>query len=780
MTKLRDKRLFLLDMDGTIYIGDRLFDGVPEFLRHVRAMGGRYLFLTNNSSRGVEGYMEKLRRMGIETTRDDYLTSVDATVRYLRETLPGKTCYVFGTDSFLAQLDGAGIPVTRDREQAEVLLCGFDTELTFQKLEDACILLNRGVPFVATNPDWVCPTWYGSVPDCGSVCHRHRPGAYGHRQAQAPDGSAGYGAHGLLPGADGAAGGPAVHRRCLRRQRRHRHRVRPVRRGHHGGHRHLSDPPHLGVSRHRYPVPETGGDCMKLNYKRTIFVGFAFFLICSFWQAYDNTIPLILTNKFGMSQAWSGVIMALDNVLALFMLPLFGAISDKHRGKRGRRTPFIVVGTLIAAVMLIALSFVDNAQLRHLSDVSAIDDPAALEQIYDRQANETLLTPSGDKFVLSQKFTQEEFIRIRSQVEQDGKTVTNPDYTNYVVPARQACAWDATAKSPATLVFFIVLLLIVLVSMAVFRSPAVALMPDVTLKPLRSKANAVINLMGSAGGILVLALGMVFATSAVRNSLMSYTGYFAVIAAIMLSALVIFMLTVREKEWAYEMQQQAVALGIEEETQEQEEAAGGRKLSVDEVKSLIFLLLSIVLWFFGYNAVTSKYSVYASNILHKDYNLTLIIAQAAAIVSYLPVGFIASKAGRKKTILAGVVMLTAAFTVAAFLNAESPTMLMNAMFALAGIAWATINVNSFPMVVEMCSGGDVGKYTGFYYTASMAAQVATPMLSGLLMDRFGMHVLFPYAAVFTTLAFVTMLFVRHGDSKPQAKIGLEALDEMED
>ena len=134
---------------------------------------------------------------------------------------------------------------------------------------------------------------------------------------------------------------------------------------------------------------------MKLNYKRTIFVGFAFFLICSFWQAYDNTIPLILTNKFGMSQAWSGVIMALDNVLALFMLPLFGAISDKHRGKRGRRTPFIVVGTLIAAVMLIALSFVDSAQLRHLSDVSAIDDPAALEQIYDRQANETLLTPSG-------------------------------------------------------------------------------------------------------------------------------------------------------------------------------------------------------------------------------------------------------------------------------------------------------------------------------------------------------------------------------------------------
>ncbi len=516
---------------------------------------------------------------------------------------------------------------------------------------------------------------------------------------------------------------------------------------------------------------------MKLNYKRIILVGFAFFLIQAFWQAYDNTIPMILTNKFGMSQAWSGAIMALDNVLALFMLPLFGAISDKHHSKWGRRTPFIVVGTLIAAVMLIALSFVDNAQLHHISDVAAIDDPAALETIYDREADETLLTPGGQKFVLSRQFTKEEFTQIRSQITVDGTAVTNPDYTNYVMPARQACAWDATAKSPVTLVFFIALLLVILVSMAVFRSPAVALMPDVTLKPLRSKANAVINLMGSAGGILVLVLGMVFATSAVRNSLMNYIGYFAVIAAIMLAALVVFMLTVRENEWAAEMQQQSVELGLEDK---EEAATGERKLSVDEVRSLIFLLLSIVLWFFGYNAVTSKYSVYASNILHKDYNLTLIIAQAAAIISYLPVGFIASRVGRKKTILAGVIMLTAAFTTASFMSAESPTMLMNAMFALAGIAWATINVNSFPMVVEMCSGGNVGKYTGFYYTASMAAQVATPMLSGLLMDRMGMHVLFPYAAVFTALAFVTMLFVRHGDSKPEAKWGLEALDEMED
>ena len=518
---------------------------------------------------------------------------------------------------------------------------------------------------------------------------------------------------------------------------------------------------------------------MKLNYKRTILVGFAFFLICAFWQAYDNTIPLILTNKFGMSQTWSGVIMAADNILALFMLPLFGAISDKCTHRSGRRTPFIVLGTLVAAVALICLSFIDNTQLKHLGDAANINDPAALSAIYESQADEQLITPHGDKFVLREQFTEEEFTAIRSQlVSEDGTAVTNPNYTNYVTPARQAYAWQVTAEHPGTLVFFILVLLVILVAMATFRSPAVALMPDVTMKPLRSKANAVINLMGSAGGILVLALGMVFATSAVRNSLMSYTGYFGVIAAIMLAALVIFMLTVREVEWAQEMQRDSVTYGVEEAAEDgtpQEE----RKLSADEVKSLIFILLSIVLWFFGYNAVTSKYSVYASNILHKDYNLTLIIAQAAAIIAYLPVGLISSKIGRKRAIQAGVVMLTVAFGVAGFLHAESPTLLMNAMFALAGIAWATINVNSFPMVVELSSGGNVGKYTGFYYTASMTAQVATPMLSGLLMDKWGMRVLFPYATVFVALAFVTMLFVHHGDSKPDAVMGLEALENLE-
>jgi len=162
--------------------------------------------------------------------------------------------------------------------------------------------------------------------------------------------------------------------------------------------------------------------------------------------------------------------------------------------------------------------------------------------------------------------------------------------------------------------------------------------------------------------------------------------------------------------------------------------------------------------------------------LNMDYNTTLLLAQAAAIVAYLPAGMVASKIGRKKTILVGVIMLAVAFGAAAFMRAGSSALLMNVLFALAGIGWATINVNSFPMVVEMCSGGDIGKYTGFYYTASMTAQIVTPMLSGFLMDQMGMTVLFPYAAVFVALAFVTMFLVKHGDAKVVAKKGLEALD----
>ena len=425
---------------------------------------------------------------------------------------------------------------------------------------------------------------------------------------------------------------------------------------------------------------------MKLNYKRTILVGFAFFLISAFWQAYDTIVPLILTNKFEMEQTYSGIIMSLDNVFAVFLLPVFGMLSDKTMSKYGKRTPYITIGTVLAAFFLIILGFVSN------------------------------------------------------------------------------------------LIVFIFVLLGCLLSMATFRSPAVALMPDVTVKPLRSKGNAIINLMGTAGGMLVLGLGIAFKTSTAGKT--DFSAYLIAVSLVMIGALVTFLLTVKEKLWSAEAEAENAKLDAKEPEENEEKVVG--KLSRSELTSLILILASVALWYIGYNAITSKYSVYASEILKVPYTITLLVAQGAAIVAYIPVGIVASKLGRKKTILAGVVMLTVAFASASFIKEGVNPIVMYLLFSLAGIGWATINVNSFPMVVELAKNGDVGKYTGFYYTASMSAQIVTPILSGFLIDKIGWHVFFPYAAIFAGCAFVTMFFVKHGDSRPEAQGALESLAGADD
>ena len=563
---------------------------------------------------------------------------------------------------------------------------------------------------------------------------------------------------------------------------------------------------------------------MKLNYKRTLFVGFAFFLICAFWQAYDAIVPLMLTNKFGMSQGASGIIMSLDNILALFMLPLFGALSDKSKSRFGKRTPFILIGTICAIVCFVSLTFVDQAQLNKVkADKQALWDYANTMTVENKE-NDSVIDASAETSIVLRDYaarlfynTDYDSLTSEKQAElaqkyanlgydsvytYDKETKTYavydskadvPDglrskntYVALVSSAENLFAHNVTATSPWTLVLFIVLLLMTLISMAVFRSPAVALMPDVTVKPLRSKANAIINLMGTAGGILVLLLGMVFGTGKVQNQMMPYTWYVAAVCGIMAVALAVFILTVREPAWNAEMLETQAKLD-EDNPEERDETvvevadqeninevadvpqskSASNKLSKDKLTSLILILASVALWFIGYNAITSKYSVYAVNELNKDYNTTLLIAQAAAVVAYIPVGMIASKLGRKRTILIGIALLTAAFFGAIFVTASSPTWLLIVLFALAGIAWATINVNSFPMVVELAKGSTIGKYTGYYYTASMAAQIVTPILSGYLMQAFGtMRILFPYGTIFVALSFVTMLFVKHGDSKP--------------
>ncbi len=458
---------------------------------------------------------------------------------------------------------------------------------------------------------------------------------------------------------------------------------------------------------------------MKLNYKRVMLVGLAFFLISAFWQAYDAIIPLILTNHFGLPQSASGAVMSVDNVLAVFLLPLFGAFSDKVHTRIGKRTPFILIGTVIATIFFVGLTLIDNYQLARVvaAGIPEVGQGAMTDEVF----SETV-----------RKLTVE-----------------------------------LTLADPLPFIGFIVTLLLVLVAMATFRSPAVALMPDVTVKPLRSKANAIINLTGTAGGILVLALGSAFATA--KNPYMQYTGYVIAVVAIMLAGLIVFLLTVKENKWATEMEEDSRQLEPTDPTTT-DAVDGSRKLSRSEFISLLLILSSVALWYIGYNSITSKYSVYATNVLGFDFNLTLIIAQAAAIVSYIPIGIISSHVGRKKTILAGVLILASAFFIGIFITSSTPEWIMYPVFALAGIGWATINVNSFPMAVELARGGDVGKYTGYYYTASMAAQIVAPILSGVLYDLLGMrYVFFAFGTLFVLFSFVTMLFVKHGDVKPTEK-----------
>lgn len=434
---------------------------------------------------------------------------------------------------------------------------------------------------------------------------------------------------------------------------------------------------------------------MKLNYKRTLLVGFAFLSICAFWQLYDNVIPLILKNTFHMKDSLVGVVMAMDNVLALFLLPFFGKLSDKCHTKLGRRTPFILGGTAAAVILMNILPYADNHE---------------------------------------------------------------------------------------KLLLFVIPLGLLLIAMGTYRSPAVALMPDVTPKPLRSKANAIINLMGALGGVFTLGVTglLVHAGATGRND---YTMLFLAVSLLMAISVIVLVLTVRENKLAAEVA--AMETDEEKEAEAEEKKESGKtfgELAPDVRRSLWLILFSVAFWFMGYNAVTSAFTRYMQVQWGYDIkaaSLCLMVATVGAVLSYLPVGILSSKFGRKKLIQAGVILLAVCFATAGLFTAFHPAVYV--VFALVGVAWAMINVNSYPMVVEISKSGDVGKYTGYYYTFSMAAQIITPILSGLLLEHVGYQTLMPYATVMVAISFVTISLARHGDNKPEPpKSKLEAFDVGDD
>lgn len=438
---------------------------------------------------------------------------------------------------------------------------------------------------------------------------------------------------------------------------------------------------------------------MKLNTKQTVKIGFAFLSICAFWQMYNGIIPLILKNTFQMNETITGAIMAADNVLGLFLLPIFGGISDRCKSKMGRRKPFIIFGTIAAIILMLLLPLVDNSYF------------------------------------------------------------ANPTFGKEIM--------------------FIAILGALLVTMGTYRSPTVALMPDVTPKPLRSQGNAIINLMGAIGGILYLIISAVLYSSK-RTAGLAHVDYFLlflIVAGIMMIALCIVGITIDEVKLSKEVQEieaQHPEWNLVETTED-----GKEELPKDVKKSLAFLLASVALWFIAYNALETWFTTFANvewGMALGSANTCLTIATGGAILTYVPSGALAGKIGRKKTILVGVALmaLCLVFSFVFYLSfhgtfAGKETILFYVLLFIIGMGWAFINVNSLPMVIEMCKGSDVGKFTGYYYTFSMAAQIVTPILAGALLRYVGYWTFFPYTCVFMALAFITMQFVKHGDTKSVAK-----------
>jgi Na+/melibiose symporter-like transporter len=388
----------------------------------------------------------------------------------------------------------------------------------------------------------------------------------------------------------------------------------------------------------------------------------------------------MLKNTFQLGETSTGVIMALDNILALFLLPIFGSLSDKVSTPLGKRTPFILGGTFVAVVTM-----------------------------------------------------------------------------TFIPMANQA----------ANMILFLVFLGIVLVAMGSYRSPAVALMPDLTPKPLRSKANSIINLMGAVGGVYTLVMIKLLVKDGT-----DYQAVFTSVSVIMVMAVILLVIIIREKRLTTDINLETGAVHNAESDHKEKNAVASdnEKMSPEVRKSFVLLLASIFLWFTAYNAVTTAYSRYVEQVWNLEaggFADSLLVATIAAILSYIPIGIIATRIGRKKTIIAGIIMMTASYICGSLFTEYS--VMINVVFAFTGIGWAAINVNSYPMVVEMCKGSDIGKYTGLYYTFSMSAQILTPIVSGALLEYISYRTLFPYAVVFSVASLCTMLFVMHGDSRPIRK-----------
>lgn len=618
----------------------------------------------------------------------------------------------------------------------------------------------------------------------------------------------------------------------------------------------------------------TGGKRLKLNYPKTFKVGLAFAGICLFWNAYDFVIPLLLEHAYGLPNALRGLILGLDNLLSLFMLPLFGRLSDNAHGKLvkkfGRRTPFIVIGTLCAVALMVFVPVVTLNQQKAADAEAAriesyLNDDAWMEshlsEWYDNAVSGKGNSYEVDlEYISRDGLTREDFIAIRYDERMEHKTgflgfigeekflydgveiakddldTLSPDgvktyqeildgnnlYKKFVASSINDYISDViyethttSASGVKSLAVYMVILLLVLVSMATFRSPAVALMPDVTPKPLRSQANAIINLCGGLGGAISF---LIYTVVLFGERLHNYVIIFGAVAGGMLLLLAGFLALVKERKMVKECQEICKEFGIDDfDAEESEETKRHAESFIEEVgeapaedkpelkpeikelvkaklakvkspkewwgaksdlekskfKSFVLILASIFMWFMGYNAVSSNLSVYTTKALNLSAGVASIISgvsMAVSAIAFIPVGYMAVKLGRRKTIMIGFALAVVSFILICFAVAPNdkaiiPTVLFALFYLIAGFGLIIANVNTFPMVTELSTAETVGQYTGYYYMATMSAQAITPALGGAIMDAGQDKYLFLYSAICVVVAIVLMLFVKHGDSK---------------
>lgn len=556
---------------------------------------------------------------------------------------------------------------------------------------------------------------------------------------------------------------------------------------------------------------------MKLNYWKTLKVGLAFAIIMVFWTAYDYVVPLLLEHAYGLPNWLRGLVMGLDNLLSLFLLPIFGRISDKTRTKWGKRTPFIVGGTILSVVLMIFVPISANKSLKEgealreqitatwAKGYSYTDENGT---VYDAEALYTMIYEKGDA---DSDYCDKEFLKAETgsdSLETYLSIALNPElnedgapgekYERIVETGINTYASDqvyqkVTLKNLDSLIIYMVILFFVLVAMATFRSPAVALMPDVTPKPLRSQANAMINLAGGAGGAIAF---LIYTITLMINP----TGYIAIFVAVACSMIILlglFLWLVKEPKLVRECEELCAEYGISNDDDDVPENENGEtvKLSEEEAArhkrsrfiSFLLILGSIFMWFMGYNAVSSNLSIYLTKILGLSSGFGGIvsgISMGISAIAFIPVGILAVKIGRRKSIMLGFGLATLAFILIfcfAVQRTTAAVVLYTLFYLISGFGLIIANVNTFPMVVELADSGDTGKYTGFYYAATMSAQAITPFIAGLVMDSFGSKYLFLYSTICVALAIVLMVFVKHGDSKaPPPKSKLEMLGAADD